>query len=36
MKDGTGVADVTFFSEVQKKCGNVLFKNSCQIVEEKV
>ncbi len=36
MEDGTGIADVTVFSDVQKKCGNVLFKDGWLIVEGKV
>ena len=26
LEDGTGVADVTVFSDVQEKCGQVLFR----------
>jgi len=33
MEDGTGVADVTVFSDVQKKCGGVLFKEGWLIVK---
>lgn len=36
MEDGTGIADVTVFSDVQKKCGNVLFKEDWLTVEGKV
>lgn len=30
MEDGTGVADVTVFGDVQEKCGHVLFREGCQ------
>jgi len=33
MEDGTGIADVTVFSDVQKKCGDVLFKEGWLIVK---
>ena len=36
MEDGTGIADVTVFSNVQQKCGNVLFKEVWLIVTGKV
>lgn len=36
MEDGTGVADVTVFSDVQEKCGRVLFREGWLIVEGKV
>jgi error-prone DNA polymerase len=36
MEDGTGVADVTVFSDVQEKCGHVLFREGWLIVEGKV
>jgi error-prone DNA polymerase len=36
MEDGTGVADVTVFSDVQEKCGQVLFRESWLIVEGKI
>ena len=36
MEDGTGVADVTVFSDVQEKCGQVLFREGWLIVEGKV
>ncbi|MBA7486206.1 DNA polymerase III subunit alpha [subsurface metagenome] len=36
MEDGTGIADVTVFSDVQKKYGDVLFKEGWLIVEGKV
>jgi len=36
MEDGTGTADVTVFGNVQRKCGDVLFKESWLIVEGKV
>jgi error-prone DNA polymerase len=36
MEDGTGVADVTVFGDVQEKCGPVLFREGWLIVEGKV
>ena len=36
MEDGTGIADVTVFNDVQQKCGNVLFKEGWLIVKGKV
>jgi len=36
MEDGTGVADVTVFSDVQKKCGQVLFREGWLEVRGKV
>jgi error-prone DNA polymerase len=36
MEDGTGVADVTVFSDVQEKCGQVLFRERWLTVEGKV
>jgi error-prone DNA polymerase len=36
MEDGTGVADVTVFGNVQEKCGQVLFRESWLIVWGKV
>jgi len=36
MEDGTGVADVTVFGDVQEKCGQVLFREGWLIVEGKV
>ena len=36
MEDGTGVADVTVFSDVQEKCGQVLFREDWLIVKGKV
>jgi len=36
MEDGTGIADVTVFSDVQEKCGQVLFREGWLIVEGKV
>lgn len=36
MEDGTGVADVTVFSDVQEKCGQVLFRESWLAVKGKV
>jgi DNA polymerase III alpha subunit len=36
MEDGTGVADVTVFSDVQEKCGQVLFREGWLIVRGKV
>ena len=36
MEDGTGLADVTVFSNVQEKCGQVLFRESWLIVKGKV
>jgi error-prone DNA polymerase len=36
MEDGTGVADVTVFSDVQEKCGQVLFREGWLAVEGKV
>ncbi|MFC2047130.1 OB-fold nucleic acid binding domain-containing protein, partial [Chloroflexota bacterium] len=36
MEDGTGVADVTVFSGVQEKCGEVLFREGWLTVRGKV
>ena len=36
MEDGTGIADVTVFSDVQQTCGDVLFKEGWLIVEGKI
>ena len=36
MEDGTGVADVTVFSNVQEKSGQVLFREGWLIVKGKV
>ncbi|MFC1984297.1 DNA polymerase III subunit alpha [Chloroflexota bacterium] len=36
MEDGTGVADVTVFGDVQEKCGQVLFREGWLIVEGKI
>ncbi len=36
MEDGTGIADITVFSDVQDKCGQVLFREGWLIVRGKV
>jgi len=36
MEDGTGVADVTVFGDVQEKCGQVLFREGWLMVQGKV
>ena len=36
MEDGTGIADVTVFRDVQEKCGQVLFREGWLIVKGKV
>jgi error-prone DNA polymerase len=36
MEDGTGIADVTVFSDVQEKCGQVLFRKRWLTVQGKV
>jgi error-prone DNA polymerase len=36
MEDGTGVADVTVFGDVQEKCGHVLFREGWLMVRGKV
>jgi len=36
MEDGTGIADVTVFSDVQEKCGEVLFREGWLTVEGKI
>jgi error-prone DNA polymerase len=36
LEDGTGVADVTVFSDVQERCGSVLFRESWMIIEGKI
>ena len=36
MEDGTGIADVTVFSDVQEKCGEVLFREGWLAVEGKI
>ena len=36
MEDGTGLADVTVFNNVQEKCGHVLFREGWLVVTGKV
>jgi len=36
MEDGTGIADVTVFSDVQERCGHVLFQEGWLVVKGKV
>ncbi|MFC2000881.1 OB-fold nucleic acid binding domain-containing protein [Chloroflexota bacterium] len=36
MEDGTGIADITVFSDTQRKCGDVLFKEDFLVVTGKV
>ena len=36
MEDGTGIADVTVFSDVQERCGQVLFRESWLSVKGKI
>ncbi|MFC1907205.1 DNA polymerase III subunit alpha [Chloroflexota bacterium] len=36
MEDGTGVADVTVFGNVQEKCGQVLFQESWLVIEGRI
>jgi error-prone DNA polymerase len=36
MEDGTGIADVTVFGDVQEKCGQVLFREGWLTVKGKV
>jgi len=36
MEDGTGIADVTVFSDIQEKCGSVLFRKGWLTVEGKI
>ena len=36
MEDGTGIADVTVFGDVQEKCGQVLFREGWLAVRGKV
>jgi error-prone DNA polymerase len=36
MEDGTGIADVTVFSDVQEKCGQVLFREGWLTVEGRI
>ena len=36
MEDGTGVADVTVFNDVQEKCGEVLFREGWLLVKGKI
>jgi error-prone DNA polymerase len=36
MEDGTGIADVTVFSDVQEKCGQVLFREGWLTIEGKI
>ncbi len=36
MEDGTGVADVTVFSDTQERCGDVLFREGWLIVKGKI
>lgn len=36
LDDGTGVADVTVFGDVQEKCGQVLFREGWLIIKGKI
>jgi len=36
MEDGTGIADVTVFSDVQERCGRVLFREGWLVVKGKI
>jgi len=36
LEDGTGVADVTVFSDVQEKCAHILFREGWLIIEGKI
>lgn len=36
MEDGTGIADVTVFGNVQEKCGQVLFREGWLVIEGKI
>jgi error-prone DNA polymerase len=36
MEDGTGIADVTVFGDVQERCGQVLFREGWLIVEGRI
>jgi error-prone DNA polymerase len=36
MEDGTGIADVTVFSDVQERCGHVLFREGWLVVKGKI
>jgi len=36
MEDGSGIADVTVFSDVQEKCGKVLFREGWLVVRGKI
>jgi len=36
MEDGTGIADVTVFSDVQEKCGQILFREGWLVVRGKI
>jgi error-prone DNA polymerase len=36
MEDGTGIADVTVFSDVQERCGHVLFQEGWLVVRGKI
>ena len=36
MEDGTGIADVTVFGDVQERCGQVLFREGWLMVKGKV
>jgi error-prone DNA polymerase len=36
MEDGTGIADVTVFSDVQERCGSVLFQEGWLVVKGKI
>jgi error-prone DNA polymerase len=36
MEDGTGIADVTVFNDVQEKCGEFLFREGWLVVEGKI
>jgi len=36
MEDGTGIADVTVFADVQEKCGQVLFREGWLVVKGKI
>jgi DNA polymerase III alpha subunit len=36
MEDGTGIADVTVFGDVQEKCGKILFREGWLSVKGKI
>ncbi len=36
MEDGTGIADVTVFGDVQEQCGQVLFREGWLVVKGKI